>query len=99
MGARKPPRFPPVLRMPQAAPTCLPATLIVEAQNGPSHQEANPVASESDRTAAVVPGTIVPTYSRRDPRLSPTMGTTRRPNFSPYDLVRRSDIHPPSGII
>src|SRR5262245_4794375 len=56
-GARKPPRFPPVLRIAQAAPTCLRATSMADAQNGPSHQEANPVASDSDRTERAVPGT------------------------------------------
>src|SRR5262245_31570031 len=99
MGARNPPTFPPVLRIAQAAPTWLPATSIADAQNAPSHQDANPVASDSDTTAAAAPGTMVPTYSRRAPMLSPIMGTIRRPNFAPYDRVSRSEIHPPNGIM
>ena len=61
-GARNPPTFPPVFRIPHAAPTCLSATSMVDAQNGPSHQDANPIASDSDRTAMPVPGTIVHEY-------------------------------------
>src|SRR6516164_6586890 len=85
--------------MPHAVPTCAPAASIVEAQNGPSHQDANPIASENDSTDDAIPGATVPEYSRILPRLRPAIGMMRRPNLAPYDRVNRSDTQPPIGIM
>src|SRR5215831_20851072 len=99
MGARNPPRFPPVFSIPAAAPTCSLAISIAAAQNGPSHHETNPVANDIDSTAAAVPDAIVPANKRTAPALSPASGIARRPNLAPYDRVSRSDNHPPRGIM
>ena len=49
----------------------------------PLPQDAKPVESDRQTTVARVPGAIVPTNSSRAPKLRPTIGTTRRPKFSP----------------
>ena len=72
---------------------------MAQAQKGPSHHDAKPIASDSEITAATVPGTMVPAYSNTAPRPMPIMGTTRRPDFAPLDRVTQSEIHPPSGIM
>src|SRR5579863_3142126 len=99
VGANKPPRLAPILKMPPPTPEFFPQASSAAAQYGPSELDANPSDRHRSTTVGRVPVTFEPMHTRIALSVRPTTGTMRRPFLVPYLAVRRSETQPPIGVI